>query len=64
MARCSGHRNNPGSVLGGMVMGIAEVMVVGYLSPTWRDAIAFFLLILILLVRPQGLLGQPPAEKV
>ncbi|HKQ57722.1 MAG TPA: branched-chain amino acid ABC transporter permease [Candidatus Eisenbacteria bacterium] len=56
--------NIPGAVLGGLVMGVAEVMVVGYLSPTWRDAIAFVLLILILLVRPQGLLGQPPAEKV
>jgi branched-chain amino acid transport system permease protein len=56
--------NIPGAVLGGIVMGIAEVMVVGYLSPTWRDAIAFILLIVILLVRPQGLLGQPPAEKV
>jgi branched-chain amino acid transport system permease protein len=56
--------NIPGAVLGGLVMGIAEVMVVGYLSPTWRDAIAFVLLILILLVRPSGLLGQPPAEKV
>jgi branched-chain amino acid transport system permease protein len=56
--------NIPGAVLGGLVMGIAEVMVVGYLSPTWRDAIAFVLLIIILLVRPSGLLGQPPAEKV
>jgi branched-chain amino acid transport system permease protein len=56
--------NIPGAVLGGLVMGVAEVMVVGYLSPTWRDAIAFVLLILILLVRPSGLLGQPPAEKV
>ena len=56
--------NIPGAVLGGLVMGIAEVMVVGYVSPTWRDAIAFVLLILILLVRPSGLLGQPPAEKV
>ena len=56
--------NIPGAVLGGLVMGIAEVMVVGYVSPTWRDAIAFVLLILILLIRPSGLLGQPPAEKV
>jgi len=55
--------NIPGAVLGGLIMGVAEVMVVGYLSPTWRDAIAFVLLILILLVRPSGLLGQPPAEK-
>ena len=56
--------NLPGAVLGGMVMGIAEVMVVGYLSPTYRDAIAFVLLILILLVRPAGILGRNVAEKV
>jgi branched-chain amino acid transport system permease protein len=56
--------NIPGAVLGGLVMGIAEVLVVGYLSPTWRDAIAFVLLILILLVRPAGILGKYVAEKV
>jgi branched-chain amino acid transport system permease protein len=56
--------NLPGAVLGGMVMGIAEVMVVGYVSPTYRDAIAFVLLILILLVRPAGILGSNVAEKV
>jgi branched-chain amino acid transport system permease protein len=56
--------NIPGAVLGGLVMGIAEVMVVGYLSPTYRDAIAFVLLIVILLVRPAGILGRHAAEKV
>ena len=56
--------NIPGAVLGGFVMGIAEVMVVGYLSPSYRDAIAFVLLILILLVRPAGLLGRDVSEKV
>ena len=56
--------NIPGAVLGGLVMGVAEVMVVGYLSPTWRDAIAFVLLIVILLVRPAGILGRQVAEKV
>ena len=56
--------NVPGAVLGGLVMGIAEVMVVGYLSPTYRDAIAFVLLIVILLVRPAGILGRQTAEKV
>ena len=39
-------------------------MVVGYVSPTYRDAIAFVLLILILLVRPAGILGRNVAEKV
>src|ERR1051325_7452227 len=56
--------NIPGAVLGGLVMGIAEVMVVGYLSPTWRDAIAFTWPIVTRLIRPSGLLGTPPAEKV
>jgi branched-chain amino acid transport system permease protein len=56
--------NIPGAVLGGLVMGVAEVMVVGYVSPTYRDAIAFVLLIVILLVRPTGLLGKSAGEKV
>ena len=56
--------NIPGAVLGGLVMGIAEVLVVGYISPTYRDAIAFILLIVILLVRPAGILGRQTAEKV
>jgi branched-chain amino acid transport system permease protein len=56
--------NIPGAVLGGLVMGVAEVLVVGYISPTWRDAIAFVLLIIILLVRPAGILGRNVAEKV
>jgi branched-chain amino acid transport system permease protein len=56
--------NIPGAVIGGLVMGIAEVMVTGYLSPTWRDAIAFVLLIVILLVRPAGIFGKAVAEKV
>ena len=56
--------NIPGAVVGGLVMGVAEVMVVGYLSPTWRDAIAFVLLIVILLVKPAGILGKNTTEKV
>jgi len=56
--------NIPGAVIGGLVMGIAEVMVVGYGTPTYRDAIAFVLLIFILLVRPAGILGKHAAEKV
>jgi branched-chain amino acid transport system permease protein len=56
--------NIPGAVVGGLVMGITEVLVVGYVSPSYRDAIAFVLLIVILLVRPAGLLGKSTAEKV
>jgi branched-chain amino acid transport system permease protein len=56
--------NIPGAVLGGLIMGLAEVLVVGYVSSTYRDAIAFVLLIAILLFRPSGLLGKHQAEKV
>jgi len=56
--------NIPGAVLGGLVMGVAESLVVGYVSSTLRDAIAFVLLIVILLVRPAGLLGKNVTEKV
>ena len=56
--------NIPGAVVGGLVMGVAEVLVTGYLSSTYRDAIAFVLLIVILLVRPAGLFGKAVTEKV
>src|SRR5437867_2581762 len=54
----------PGAVLGGLLIGTSEVMVVGYLSSTYRDAIAFGILILVLLLRPQGILGKVQKEKV
>ena len=48
----------PGAMLGGMLMGLAETAVVAVGQSTLRDAIAFVILILILLVRPRGLLGK------
>lgn len=54
----------PGAVLGGLLIGTSEVMVVGYLSSTYRDAIAFGILILVLILRPQGILGRVHKEKV
>ena len=56
--------NVPGAVIGGLLIGTSEVMVVGYLSSTYRDAIAFGILILVLLLRPQGILGRVQKEKV
>lgn len=46
-----------GAVVAGIAIGVGEVMTVGYVSSTWRDAIAFGLLIVVLLVRPHGLFG-------
>lgn len=54
----------PGAMLGGLILGLAEVFVVAVFSSTYRDAIAFTLLIFILLVRPAGLLGKNVGEKV
>ena len=54
----------PGAVIGGLLMGISEYMVVGYISSTYRDAIAFVILIVVLLIRPAGLLGRNVTEKV
>jgi branched-chain amino acid transport system permease protein len=54
----------PGAVAGGFLLGICETLVSGYLASTWRDAIAFGVLIVVLLVRPAGLLGRATVEKV
>ncbi len=54
----------PGAVLGGLVLGVAENLVVGLWVSTYRDAVAFAILILILLFKPSGLLGRPTGEKV
>jgi branched-chain amino acid transport system permease protein len=54
----------PGAMAGGMLMGIAEYAVVGIGYSTYRDAIAFVFLILILLFRPAGLFGHAVVEKV
>ena len=56
--------NVPGAMLGGLLLGLAEQLVAGYGSSSWRDAVAFSILILILLVKPSGLLGSVAAEKV
>jgi branched-chain amino acid transport system permease protein len=56
--------NVPGAMLGGLLLGLAEQMVSGYTSSSWRDAVAFGILILILLIKPSGLLGKGTAEKV
>ena len=56
--------NLAGAALGGLIIGIAETFVIGYISPTFRDAIVFLILILILLFKPSGILGKHEAEKV
>ncbi len=56
--------NIPGAALGGLVLGVIEAFVNGSRFSTYTDAIAFGILILILLFRPAGMLGRLQAEKV
>jgi branched-chain amino acid transport system permease protein len=56
--------NIPGAALGGLVIGVVETFVGGTGWSTYRDAIAFAILILILLFKPSGLLGKTTVEKV
>ena len=56
--------NVPGAVLGGLLIGLAEQLVAGYLSPDYRDAITFVILIVVLILRPEGILGVVRQEKV
>jgi branched-chain amino acid transport system permease protein len=53
-----------GAMLGGLFLGFAEVLSVAYIGSTMRDAVAFGLLFLILLVRPKGLFGTQQERKV
>jgi len=46
-----------GGVLGGLVLGVAEALATGFISSGYRDAVAFLLLLLVLFLRPQGLVG-------
>ncbi len=54
----------PGAMLGGFIIGMIETMIKAYVSTTWADAIVFFLLIIVLVVKPTGILGKNMKEKV
>jgi branched-chain amino acid transport system permease protein len=54
----------PGAMLGGFILGIAETMTKGFLSSQYADAISFSILIIILLVKPTGILGAKTRVKV
>lgn len=56
--------NLQGAFLGGLLLGAIEALAAGYISSSYRDAIAFAVLILVLMVRPQGLMGAKVAVKV
>ena len=54
----------PGALLGGLLLGIIEIMAKAYISTQMSDAVVFLVLIVVLLVKPAGLLGKKVSEKV
>jgi len=56
--------NIPGAMLGGLLLGVMEALFEGYVSGAWKNVFVFVILIVILSVRPTGLIGEKTAEKV
>ncbi|MBA8853473.1 branched-chain amino acid transport system permease protein [Ochrobactrum intermedium] len=54
----------PGAIAGAIVLGITEVMVAGYLSSDYKDAVAFVMILFILIFMPNGLFGKSLVERV
>ena len=54
----------PGALLGGLLIGVAESFITGYVSSTYTNLLVFGLLIAVMLIRPTGLLGRPQLRKV
>jgi branched-chain amino acid transport system permease protein len=54
----------PGALLGGIILGTSEKLVEAYFSSLYSDTFTFSILIIVLLLRPSGLIGRPPSDKV
>jgi len=59
-----GFNNSRGALLGGLIVGVAENLAAAYISPTYKDAVALVIFMLVILFKPQGLLGQRIERKV
>ncbi len=56
--------NIRGAMIGGFILGAVEIMVAAFLPSTYRDFVAFALLLVLLIFRPYGILGKPRVQKV
>jgi len=53
-----------GAVVGGLVLGLLEAYAAGYVSSQYKDAVAFLVILIVLLAMPRGLFGRAPVERV
>ena len=59
-----GFNNSRGALLGGLIVGVCENLAAAYISPTYKDAVALVIFMLVILFKPQGLLGRKVERKV
>ena len=59
-----GFNNTRGALLGGLIVGVAENLAGAYISPAYKDAVALVIFMLVILFKPQGLLGKKEERKV
>jgi len=59
-----GFNNSRGALLGGLIVGVAENLASAYISPAYKDAVALVVFMLVILFKPQGLLGRREERKV
>ncbi|VTU45876.1 LIV-I protein H (plasmid) [Variovorax sp. SRS16] len=59
----AGIGNIPGALIGGLLVGIIETLSSGYISAAWSDAIVFLMLVLVLVIRPDGLIGAQAPQR-
>ena len=59
-----GFNNSRGALLGGLIVGVCENLAAAYISPTYKDAVALLIFMLVILFKPQGLLGKKAERKV
>ncbi len=59
-----GFNNSRGAILGGLIVGVSENLASAYISPLYKDAVALIVFMLVILFKPQGLLGKKVERKV
>jgi branched-chain amino acid transport system permease protein len=58
-----GYGSIPGAILGGLIIGLSETLGGSYISMTYKDAFAFVILMIVLLISPRGIFGETISEK-